>query len=96
MWQHDTITHYNIIMVKPCFISKHILGMNLKLNQYSILLSMFSLGMGLSSYNNDVGLCVFLFVKTRVFSPCFISLCNSHNCQDLSLWYNRITIRLVI
>ena len=37
------------------------LGMNLKLNQCSILLSMFSLGMGLPSYNNYVGLCVFLF-----------------------------------
>ena len=60
--------HYNMIMVKPCFISKHMLGMNLKLNQYSILLSMFSLGMGLPSYNNDVGLCVFLFVKTKEYS----------------------------
>ena len=52
-------------MIKPYFISKHMLGMNLKLNQYSILLSMFSLGMGLPSYNNDVMLCVFLFVKKK-------------------------------
>ena len=43
------------------------LGMNLKLNQYSILLSIFSLGMGLPSYNNYVGLCVFLFVKTKEY-----------------------------
>ena len=43
------------------------LGMNLKLNQYSILLSMFSLGMGIPSYNNYVGLCVFLFVKTKEY-----------------------------
>ena len=44
------------------------LGMNLILNQYSILLSMFSLGIGLPSYNNDIGLCVFLFVKTKEYS----------------------------
>ena len=41
------------------------LGMNLKLNQYSILLSMCFISMGLPSYNNYVGLCVFLFVKTK-------------------------------
>ena len=35
------------------------------ISQYSILLFMFSLGMGLPSYNNYVGLCVFLFVKTN-------------------------------
>ena len=44
------------------------LGMNLKLNQYSILLFMFSLGMGLPSYNNYIGLCVFLFVKTQMYN----------------------------
>ena len=43
------------------------LGMNLKLNQYSILLSTFSVGIGLPSYNNYVGLCMFLFVKTKEY-----------------------------
>ena len=59
------------------------LGMNLKLNSIAYCYPCISLGMGLPSYNKYIGLCVFLFVKTRVLLLCVISLCNSHNCQDL-------------
>ena len=57
---------------------KHMLGMNLKLNQYSILLSMFSI-----RYGSTFIVCVSFCKNKRVLLLCFISLCNSHNCQDL-------------
>ena len=41
------------------------LGMNLNLISIAYCYPCVSLGMGLPSYNNYVGLCVFLFVKTR-------------------------------
>ena len=43
------------------------LGMNLKLNSIAYCYPCFSLGMGVPSYNNYVGLCVFLFVKTKEY-----------------------------
>ena len=79
---------HDIIMVKPCFISsfktKHMLGMNLKLNQYSILLSMFFIRYG-STFIQQLCwvVCVSFCKNKRVLLLCFISLCNSHNCQDL-------------
>ena len=55
---------------------------------------MSSLGMGLPSYNSHVGLCVFLFAKTKVeycytVSYHFVIL---YNYKDQQLWYIRITI----
>ena len=73
------------------------LGMNLKLNQYSILLSMFFIRYG-STFMQQLCwvVCVSFSKNKKVLLLCFTSLCTSHNCQDLQLWYIRITIRLVI
>ena len=92
---------HDIMIVKPCFISsfktKHMLGMNLKLNQYSILLSMFFIRYG-STFIQQLCwvVCVSFCKNKKSLTTCFILLCNSHNCQDLQLWYIRITIWLVI
>ena len=58
------------------------LGMNLKLNQYSILLSMFFIRYGSTFIQQLCWVVCVSFCKNNLLL-CFISLSNSHNCQDL-------------
>ena len=57
------------------------LGMNLKLNQYSILLSMCFIRYGSTFIQQLCWVVCVSFCKNKVgLQPCFILLCNSHNC----------------
>ena len=59
---------------------KHMLGMNLKLNQYSTLLSMCFIRYGSTFIQQLCWVVCVSFCKNKVgLQLCFISLCNSHN-----------------